>query len=467
MKRRRKAGIFLLVLVLLTLQLPEAFAEAVSSADFRTRGRTLVSYSGSDKVVSIPESIEVIGSSAFENNKTMERVVFSSKIKRIDAYAFWNCSALTEISFGSGIREIGDYSFTECKSLKKVTIPSNVTAIGIRSFANCAALEEIIIPPEVVSIHETAFDGCDKLVIHSEPGSYADQYAEAFYRRQRENEGRYEDMIRDDALGSEDGETENTPEPGKTPGPGNTPGPGSTPEPGKTPSAETGDTGELPDSAKELGSTHVVGNQAVLLIDRTRPTVYQGDTVIADRAFYRDDTLDRIVVNEGIRKIGELAFARCSARSLSLPEGLETICYGAFYHCDFLSEVTLPGSVIHVEPKAFEHTPWVEEFRRDGTGGQGDFLISGGVLMAYRGNAEQLKIPEGVRVIAGECFADNQTLIRVELPESLQYLGKAAFEGCGQLREVIWTDNLCYIGERAFEGTALEVEDLPDYLPGP
>jgi len=446
MKRmRRSIGALLIIAAIIVMQLPVGTAEAADSAAFRYDGSTLLSYQGTDKTVTIPSDITVIGSSAFEDNLTMEKVVFPKTLKRIKPYAFWGCNGLKEIQFGAGLKEIGDYSFTSCQGLEGLSIPSNITSIGIRAFADCVHLSSITIPSTVTFIHETAFDGCKQLVIRCEEGSYADKYARDFYRRQALKE-EYEGIDAPDAGGDAT----------------------------DTSQAETerGTVEEL------LGSTSVVGNQAVFLIDNRTPTVYQGfitrasdmdypvkyrlvgDSVIADQAYYKDQSLQSIVLPEGIREIGEFAFARSAAESLYLPEGVEKISFGAFYHADQLRNVTLSNTVRKVEPYSFQYTAWVEDFMNSGAE-QGDFLISGGVLVAYRGQKEQIEIPEGVRVIAAQCFQGRNEIQKVLFPSNLTDIGEAAFEGCANLKEVEWKNGILTIGDRAFSGCPLVEVTVP------
>ena len=460
-KFRRSFGVLLIITALIVMQLPVGTAEAADSAVFYTEGATLVAYRGNDKSVSVPNNITVIGSSAFEDNQTMEKVSFPKSLRRIKPYAFWGCDALKEISFGSGLKEIGDYAFTSCKGMTSLTIPSNITSIGIRSFADCTNLIAVTIPETVMYIHETAFDGCTNLVINCQEGSYADKYARDFYKRQALME-EYEDVDSNEGASGTDGK-QNTSDDQNTDN-----------------HASTGNE----DEGNVLGTTSVVGNQAVILLDSREATVYQGyismedevsvsypvkyrivnDNVIADQAYYKDEALQEIIIPEGISEIGELAFARSKATALYVPNGALKICYAAFYHCDGLSNVVLPDSVRKVEPKAFKYTAWTENFLKTGAGGNGDFLISGGVLVQYRGTDTEIVIPDGVRVIAAECFQGADTLEKVTFPESLTDIGEAAFEGCGKLSEIVWKNGLLTIGDRAFSGCALTEVTIPGTL---
>lgn len=449
MKRlRRSIGVLLIITAIIVMQLPVGTAEAADSVAFRYDGSTLLSYQGTDKTVTVPSDVTVIGSSAFEDNLSLEKVILPKSLRRIEPYAFWGCNALKEIQFGTGLKEIGDYSFTSCQGLASLVIPSNIHSIGIRAFADCVNLSSITIPATVTFIHETAFDGCKKLVIQCEEGSYADKYARDFYRRQAQME-EYEDT--DVAEQSDqDGEAE----------------------------GKDATVGQADDSGL-LGSTSVVGNQAVILMDSRKPTVYQGaiaegregtypvkyrivdDEIIADQAYYKDRTLQEIVLPEGIREIGEFAFARCAAESLYLSRGVEKISFGAFYHADQLKFVQLADTVRKVEPQSFVHTPWLEQFLASGAGGQGDFLVSGGVLVGYRGTDPQVQIPEGVRVIAAECFKGMTDVQKVSFPETLTDIGEGAFEDCSALAELDWKNGLITIGDRAFAGCPLLDVTIP------
>nr|WP_296485163.1 leucine-rich repeat domain-containing protein [uncultured Acetatifactor sp.] len=488
MKRKKRiTGVLIMVLTLIIMLLPVSEADAETSAsDFKMEGSTLIKYRGTEKNVTIPNTVEVIGKSAFEENKNIELVVVPNSVKRIESYAFWGCDNLDTVVLGKGLSEVGDYSFTGCKGLVQMSVPSTVSSIGIEAFADCVNLKDITIPPETQYIHETSFEGCTKLIIHAETGSVAEQYAKDFYERQKEMPG-YEETP--DAQPSDPGQGTETPAPDVS-----TPAPGTEdPAPTQPPAQEEGNV---------LGSTHIVGNRAVLFMNNTIPTVYGNDKpqnsaagftesppantawgdsipkfrivdgrIIADEAYYRCGDLGEISLPEGIEEVGQFSFARSSAVSVVLPEGVKEIGYGAFYHCDALEKVTLPDTVMCVEPRAFEHTLWVENFLKGSsadTAGHGaaedDFLTEGGVLIAYRGNAAEVTVPADVRVIAAEVFKDHTEIESVSLPDSLRVVGEGAFEGCGNLAGLDLGNHVEEIKDRAFLGNVLGEVVLPASL---
>jgi len=452
-RKKRILGALIMIAALIIMQLPVSEADAASASDFKMEGETLVSYRGTEKNVSVPDTVQVIGREAFEGNDSVEMVIIPNSVKRIEPYAFWGCDKLERIVLGNGLYEIGDFAFAGCYGLKQMTITENITAIGIQAFADCYHMTDISIPSSCVNIHETAFDCCYKLNIHANPGSIAYIYAQDFYERMEER-AEYEDVP-----GYDSSETL----------PVQTPAPTEKPE----------DAGAL------LGSSYIVGNSAYVFVDTDSLQVYQGypgsepeelpladmmtgnaesgipkytivdGRVVADQAYYRSTALNKVSLPAGIKEIGQFSFARSSVTAISIPENVIKIGYGAFYHCDYLENVSIPDTVQVVEPKAFDYTGWVERFLNGTDGSTEDFLVSGGVLVAYRGVDNVVNIPEGVRLIAGEVFRNHNEITDVVFPEGLVTIGEGAFEGCKNLERIQISDTVENIKDRAFFGTAL------------
>lgn len=456
------------------MQIPIPEADAASSAsDFKMDGSTLISYTGTSTSVSVPSTVEVIGRSAFENNKSVTQVSIPDSVEKIESYAFWGCDNLEQVSLGGGLYEVGDFVFANCPSLKNIFFPDNISRIGIMAFADCVSLHNIKIPYTVYDIDDTAFDGCYRLDIAYEPGTEGERFALYFAEKQKEMP-EYEDI-------DEYGQAGATPTP--------------VPEEQLIPTPQ-------PDygiSGTELGSTHVVGNMAVVFMDNTRPNVSGGTLgeqsgadggepgeplreyttekekgtvkyslvdgrILADRAYYGYQNLNSIDLPEGMEEIGEFSFARSSLQTVTIPEGVTSIGYGAFYHCDRLTEVSFPSTITHIGPKAFAYTGWVEQFYENASKDQ-DFLIVGdGILIAYKGDGTLVEVPEGIRQIGPEVFQGHAEITSIALPDSLEIIGEAAFAECSSLTEVSGMSQVKIIRDRAFYHCPLEWVILPDTL---
>lgn len=418
------AVIALAVTALILTHLPVSEADAAASAsDFQTQGSTLVKYRGTEERVTIPDTVEVVGESAFENNQKVKFVVIPKSVKRLDAYVFWGCNNLEEVVLGKGLTAVDEYSFAGCTGLKQITIPENIQSIDAQAFAGCVNLTDIYIPATVTGIAEDAFLNCDNVTIHADEGSVAAQFAQKLAEQKNRDPLVTAAPVQTPTAVSRP-DTQATTEPVSTA----TPAPVATPVPGNV-----------------LGSTIIVGNHALVMVHPGEEKVQQGYTEpeagqetgeeqditaetengkIPEWMYYRNQSVSAVTIPEGTTEIGRFAFSRSSLRTVTIPEGVTTIDYAAFYHCDNLDNVILPDTVNTVGAKAFTHTGWMDDFEENS---MDDFLISGDILVAYKGNLPEVVIPNGVRVIAEEAFRNHTELKKVHLPASVTDIGNDAF----------------------------------------
>ena len=418
------AVIALAVTALILTHLPVSEADAAASAsDFQTQGSTLVKYRGTEERVTIPDTVEVVGESAFENNQKVQFVVIPKSVKRLDAYVFWGCNNLEEVVLGKGLTAVDEYSFAGCTGLKQITIPENIQSIDAQAFAGCVNLTDIYIPATVTGIAEDAFLNCDNVTIHADEGSVAAQFSQKLAEQKKRDPLVTAAPVQTPTAVSRP-DTQATTEPVSTA----TPAPVATPVPGNL-----------------LGSTIIVGNHALVMVHPGEEKVQQGYTEpeagqetgeeqditaetengrIPEWMYYRNQSVSAVTIPEGTTEIGRFAFSRSSLRTVTIPEGVTVIDYAAFYHCDNLDNVVLPDTVNTVGAKAFTHTGWLDDFEENS---MDDFLISGDILVAYKGNLPEVVIPDGVRVIAEEAFRNHTELKKVHLPASVTDIGNDAF----------------------------------------
>lgn len=418
------AVIALAVTALILTHLPVSEADAAASAsDFQTQGSTLVKYRGTEERVTIPDTVEVVGESAFENNQKVQFVVIPKSVKRLDAYVFWGCNNLEEVVLGKGLTAVDEYSFAGCTGLKQITIPENIQSIDAQAFAGCVNLTDIYIQATVTGIAEDAFLNCDNVTIHADEGSVAAQFAQKLAEQKNRDPLVTAAPVQTPTAVSRP-DTQATTEPVSTA----TPAPVATPVPGNV-----------------LDSTIIVGNHALVMVHPGEEKVQQGYTEpeagqetgeeqditaetengkIPEWMYYRNQSVSAVTIPEGTTEIGRFAFSRSSLRTVTIPEGVTVIDYAAFYHCDNLDNVILPDTVNTVGAKAFTHTGWMDDFEENS---MDDFLISGDILVAYKGNLPEVVIPDGVRVIAEEAFRNHTELKKVHLPASVTDIGNDAF----------------------------------------
>ncbi|MFQ7075032.1 MAG: leucine-rich repeat domain-containing protein [Clostridia bacterium] len=133
------------------------------------------------KEIVIPDSVTIIGVSAFANCTNLSSITIPNTIASVGNYAFYNTAWYdkqtdgllyigkvlyeykgkmpenTNIQIKEGTTSITDSAFENCTNLSSITIPEGVTSIGDAAFADCTNLSSITIPSSVKSIGKRAF----------------------------------------------------------------------------------------------------------------------------------------------------------------------------------------------------------------------------------------------------------------------------------------------------------------------
>lgn len=447
-----------------------------------------------------------------------------NSVEHISPYSFWGNENLSEVYLSSRLCEVPAYSFSNCKNLKSIQIPYSVNYIDAKAFENCVNLSDVEIPGSVTYISPTAFDGCPKLNIIADEGTYAYDYFKNYEKSDvsdSENQDAYgiynnvgDDIYyRNNEQNKDNSNTYSSPENVYTPSSGLI-------DASRDPSNVEWMPSVSPMFAENdpslFGKTVIVGGKAVFFINRemevkqiekddtavteTIPSVTEDQTVtdtdtvesdtdssdngnviydsgkggylpkytyvgdkVASQAYYASTNQDDFVIPVGTKEIGRFSYARSNIKSVRIPEGVTKIGYGAFYHCDVLSDVTIPSSVTYIDEYAFDNTLYMKKFMSDISGDK--FLIVGdGILLAYNGSDETVNIPDNVKSIAAGSFSENESIRQVYVPDSCKLIDSDAFRDCKNLISVNGMNGVEAIGDRAFMGCPLSDVTLPESL---
>jgi len=159
-------------------------------------------------------------------------------------------------------------------------------------------------------------------------------------------------------------------------------------------------------------------------IEKTPEELEFDDAENVKQWFIGNATVTKVVIPEGVEKIGAYAFANLTAlEEIVLPSTLESIEYGAFYGCTSLEKITFSGenNLKIISQNAFERCDL-----------QGTLELS------------------SICVISDYAFAGNQKLKEIVTADALQSIGQYAFAGCKALSKVTITAPTVKYGSYAF-----------------
>lgn len=280
------------------------------------------------KTVSLPDTIETIGESAFAYNLSLTSIQMPKKLKNIGASAFEGCSKIKTIELPEGLESIGDKAFYWCESMPSITIPASVKTIGESVFYNCGVNVDgsnfYIRCYSNTAGEYYAFDnhiGYELIDPEKSKTTMVDNgIYNKLFRYKLINNGK-EICISRARLADEKIEI-----PEKIFG---------------LPITEIGD--------------NAFYNEVHTTTNNVKKIVLPGSIkVIGNGAFADNEALTDINIPKSVRTIGNNAFEVCkSLEKITLPEGLVSIGEQAFTWCQSLTTVTIPESVNKIGAKAF------------------------------------------------------------------------------------------------------------------
>ena len=190
---------------------------------------------------------------------------------------------------------------------------------------------------------------------------------------------------------------------------------------------------------------------------------HAGTLTISGTGAITDDTpwyetreeVKKVVIKEGIDAIGDRdpnmswnTFSECkNLKKVVLPNSMETLGNYAFADCQKLETINIPEKLSYLGIGCLSNSKWLED-HTDENG----FVIENDLLFAYFGEAEEVVIPDGIKVIFSDTFL-SEKLKKITLPVSLTTILDDAFTGTPKLATVEGGENVDFIGEDAFNGT--------------
>lgn len=149
--------------------------------------------------------------------------------------------------------------------------------------------------------------------------------------------------------------------------------------------------------------------------------------------FSGDFTIKKVIIKDGVTRIGNYAFQAC--RNLEEVEIADTVTYigvVAFDFCTSLKHIRIPGSVKVLEQEAFSESA-----------------------------LETIEIGNGLERVELMAFLYCQNLKKIALPESVEYIGDCAFILCDKLETLVINNKDCEIGVEILMTGELDEDGYP------
>ena len=179
---------------------------------------------------------------------------------------------------------------------------------------------------------------------------------------------------------------------------------------------------------------------------------------ISNYAFINREDLTNIVLQDGIKSIGERAFSKCkNLRSIILPESLEFIGASAFSECENIEEIILPKHLKKLNYRTFGDCKRLKRI-----------IIPEGVeeldwgIFAGCDNLEEVILPKSLKKIGKQTFLNCKKLRKVNIPFTIQQLPDECFKGCSNL-DIVLNENIIELGNRVFED-CFKLSSFPSHV---
>ena len=332
----------------------------------------------------------------FSKENRTEQVPAGFGYKRYDCYrnnlawAFIKNENLVVVKLPENMTEVGEDIFGDCKNLRGVKIPEGVSRINKEAFYGCSILETINFPAKLTSVGDNAFSLCSKMELDNLPNSLLHVGQSAFC------------YVPLQAL-------------------------------------------KL-DRKVEIGAG-AFSNTPITEIEMATPC----DSILGG-TFSDCPNLTKITIGEGLKYIGDKAFANSPVKEANLPSTLRDISSTAFTgyssYCPFVNDIQPENHIRYIGKVAYQCVDRdLEEYTiKDGTVTLADELFEN-----WQGNATTFHIPASVEQIGSRVFAGTQIKTLPEMP-GLKRIGDEAFYQCKNLKKVTIPETVEYIGGGAFYG---------------
>ena len=183
----------------------------------------------------------------------------------------------------------------------------------------------------------------------------------------------------------------------------------------------------------DQGECGIGGSNVTWTLDSDGTLTISGSGEMEESAFYGNNYIKKVVIENGVTSIGDDAFSDCARLwDITIPNSVTSIGNSAFQDCRSLTSITIPNSVTSIGDSAFGHCE----------------------------NLTSITIPNSVTSIGDLAFLECKFLTSITIPNSVTSIGDSAFEDCTSLTSIIIDREVYEKTSSAFNGISPDVLDI-------
>lgn len=180
-------------------------------------------------------------------------------------------------------------------------------------------------------------------------------------------------------------------------------------------------------------------------------TIPDGVSSICDSAFKDREKLKKIIFPETLTEIGDSAFSGCSGLTdVELPKGLQRIGRAAFKSCGKLRSISVGDSLVSIGQEAFNSCYEIKEISLPPT-----VCFIGTRAFSNCSLLSSVTLPESIQEMGDAVFCRCSWLDNVVIPNGITSIGAEFFASCSRLKNLTLPGSVKRIGSRAFENCEL------------
>lgn len=392
--------------------------------------------------IDLPDSLQTIDNNAFDMCYNLETIEIPQSVTYLGSSVFMECHSLKSISIPSGVQVIQSGTFSDCYNLEQVNLSEGLLEIQSMAFTNCMSLKSLELPNGLERLYE-GFECCpityfimpstvtecntnDNIVYYGIPGPNAEMQETEFGFIFEEPNVTVNDTVVDEnsdytsnenivKINSIEDSGINYIEWGL---------------------AWTVEDGVLRIFAYEDEASLNVGHSYYMW------NYYEGSS-----APWSEESVTKVVIEEGVKSIGNRAFVDMPIEEVVIPSSVEFIGSGAFNGCTELTNVKIPEGTIYIGSSAFKGCTSLTEISFP----KSLMQIAYGAF-ADCSNLATVNFTDNIVKLYGGVFENCDSLTSVTLPSNLMVVSYSLFSGCDNLQEVIIPEGVVVLGNYAFYG---------------